>query len=662
MEKVTLGGDRLGAGKKNEIGLHNYERSTQDLSNVIRTTMSAGTLVPFMGEISTPGDDWEIDLDIDVKTMPTIGPLFGSYKVQLDVFQVPIRLYQGALHMNLLGVGLNIDEIKLPQVKLTAERKELEVYTDGSQVNNSCIFAYQDIRGLGFSDEIGLISREFNATKWLAYWDIYKQYYSNKQEGIGAVIHNNMNVFVNPIQEMFINTNGENWEINAFDIFSYNPLGVNLAYTTIIKITFTNSNIPRYDEVQIQTEVGKRNLTELFGNLYTIDDLNMIVGENPIGILSGARRFNFYGFIYDGSGFIDKEIPKIVTFNLEDIDSMKKKLLKMNDVGDIFKIDENETLEPYRMILKKGNTNEFPITSKQEGLALKTYQSDLFNNWISTEWLDGTGGINDITAVDTSDGNFTLNSLMLSRKIFDMLNRIAVSGGTYDDYLNAVYTHDRVRSVESPMYCGGLIRELAFQEVVSNAETDGQPLGTLAGKGVMTQKKKGGYIKIKVSEPSYVIGIVSITPRVDYSQGNKWDNNLKNIGELHKPALDEIGYQDLITDQMAWWDTDITTGQPKFKSAGKVPAWINYMTNVNTTYGNFADEANQMFMTLNRKYEKEFETNGKCSIKDLTTYIDPSKYNNIFAETRLDAMNFWVQISKDIKVRRKMSAKVMPNL
>lgn len=212
------------------------------------------------------------------------------------------------------------------------------------------------------------------------------------------------------------------------------------------------------------------------------------------------------------------------------------------------------------------------------------------------------------------------------------------------------------------MYCGGLIRELAFQEVVSNAETDGQPLGTLAGKGVMTQKKKGGYIKIKVSEPSYVIGIVSITPRVDYSQGNKWDNNLKSIGELHKPALDEIGYQDLITDQMAWWDTNMTTGTPVFKSAGKVPAWINYMTNVNTTYGNFADEANQMFMTLNRKYEKEIEETGRCSIKDLTTYIDPSKYNNIFAETRLDAMNFWVQISKDVKVRRKMSAKVMPNL
>ena len=661
MEKVTLGGDRLGAGKKNEIGLHNYERSTQDLSNVIRTTMSAGTLVPFMGEISTPGDDWEIDLDIDVKTMPTIGPLFGSYKVQLDVFQVPIRLYQGALHMNLLGVGLNMDEIKLPQVELSARKKEyFEVYGDGSQVNNSCIFAYQDIRGLGFKTGVGSISRDFNATKWLAYWDIYKQYYSNKQEGIGAVIHNNMNVFTNPITTMEIVTDGVSKIIPKKTVIGWSI--VDLRNSTKIIIEFTNSNIPNYDEIKISTTIGTKRLTELFGNLYTIEDLNTIVGEDRIGLFANRPNIEIMGYIYDGIGYLDKEIPKVVTFNLEDIDSMKKKLLKLNDVGDIFKIDEDETLEPYSMILQKGNTNEYPITSKQEGLGLKTYQSDLFNNWISTEWLDGTGGINDITAVDTSDGNFTLNSLMLSRKIFDMLNRIAVSGGTYDDYLNAVYTHDRVRSVESPMYCGGLIRELAFQEIVSNAETEGQPLGTLAGKGVMTQKKKGGYIKIKVSEPSYVIGIVSITPRVDYSQGNKWDNNLKNIGELHKPALDEIGYQDLITDQMAWWDTDMTTGQPVFKSAGKVPAWINYMTNVNTTYGNFADEANQMFMTLNRKYEKEFEETGKCSIKDLTTYIDPSKYNNIFAETRLDAMNFWVQISKDIKVRRKMSAKVMPNL
>ena len=193
-------------------------------------------------------------------------------------------------------------------------------------------------------------------------------------------------------------------------------------------------------------------------------------------------------------------------------------------------------------------------------------------------------------------------------------------------------------------------------DVVTDDDT--QPLGTLAGRGRLTQKNKGGKIKIKVSEPSYILGIVSLTPRIDYSQGNKWDTNLKTMNDLHKPALDEIGFQDLVTDQMAWFDTlGGTTGAVTYKSAGKQPAWINYMTNVNQTRGSFAVDGDSMFMTLNRRYEQD-----SSGITDLTTYVDPSKYNEIFAQSSLDSQNFWVQISNRIIARRKMSAKVIPNL
>ena len=164
-------------------------------------------------------------------------------------------------------------------------------------------------------------------------------------------------------------------------------------------------------------------------------------------------------------------------------------------------------------------------------------------------------------------------------------------------------------------------------------------------------------MRIKANEPSYIMGIVSLTPRLDYSQGNKWDMNLRTMDDLHKPALDEIGYQDLITDQMAWFDTRIQNEQPVYNSAGKQPAWINYMTNVNQTRGNFAYQNKEMFMTLNRRYERD-----EKGIKDLTTYVDPSKFNNIFAEENLDSQNFWMQISNNITARRKMSAKVIPNL
>ena len=141
-----------------------------------------------------------------------------------------------------------------------------------------------------------------------------------------------------------------------------------------------------------------------------------------------------------------------------------------------------------------------------------------------------------------------------------MLNRIAVSGGSYYDWISAVYGQDGYNVSEVPMYMGGLSKEIIFQEVISTAATNSQPLATLGGKGRLSNKHKGGKVVIKCSnEPCYVLGIVSITPRVDYSQGNDWDTWLKTMDDLHKPELDGIGFQDLLTDQMAAWDTAVST-------------------------------------------------------------------------------------------------------
>ena len=346
----------------------------------------------------------------------------------------------------------------------------------------------------------------------------------------------------------------------------------------------------------------------------------------------------------------------------------------MNGSNSAFMIGEGfTTLEPYSLPFKtrliqneEQNYKIYSATASQEGLAVKTYQSDMFNNWVNTEWLEGAGGVNDVTKIDTSKGYITIDEINLSNKVYNMLNRVAISDGTYDSWLEVTYDHIRQRSITNPWYAGGLSKEIVFQEVISNAAAEGQPLGTLAGRGRLSDKHKGGYVTVKIDEPSYIMGIVSITPRIDYSQGNKWDVNLENMDQLHKPALDAIGFQDRLTDEMAWFDTIIqyNDGNPKpptFKSIGKQPAWLHYMTNVNQVRGNFADANQQMFMVLNREYSYKFD-GLDSGVKDLTTYIDPVKYNHIFADTRRDAQNFWVQIGADITARRKMSARIMPNL
>lgn len=674
MKTVTLGGDRLGSGKKQKVELNGFERSTHDLGYVWRNTQAPGTLVPFMVQLALPGDTFDINLGADVKTHPTLGPLFGSFKLQLDVFECPIRLYHSWLHNNKLNVGMNISSVKLPTLYMNSNPISwiptdgvFDYYPDPSsqQINPSCILAYLGIRGLGDAPW-GTVRRAFNGVPFLAFWDIYKNYYANKHEEIGMVIHSqDLNVSVlSPVT------------ITGDASYSGDPYNMNLEVSQGDVLTLT------YLVNQTNPITGLPNNTPVVNykyGQYILVPQDYTHEPQPWSII--VKSFTVQGSLWrivsditiqqngylTGIGYTEdyfrNQISKIqiTTFQLSNIDEMRDLILANNNSSPFDIIGTG--LAPYNLpfvdSLSEWSTGQKCMISSQEGLPLKTYQSDIYNNWLNTEWIDGSGGINEITAISTSAGSFDLNTLNLAQKVYDMLNRIAVSGGSYEDWLEAVYDHTPYRKCETPMYHGGLSKEVIFQEVVSTAATDIDPLGRLAGRGGMAPKHKGGQVNIKVMEPSYLIGIVSITPRIDYSQGNEFFTNHKTLDDLHKPSLDQIGFQDLVTDKLAFWDTALSNGEPVFKSAGKQPAWIDYMSNVNKLYGNFAIEDNEMFMTLCRNYSPDAEHK---EIKDLTTYIDPTKFNYAFAQTDLSAMNFWVQIGVDITARRKISSKLMPNL
>ena len=157
-------------------------------------------------------------------------------------------------------------------------------------------------------------------------------------------------------------------------------------------------------------------------------------------------------------------------------------------INNIFKTLENpEAIDPER--------NQYPACANPlVGLVLKTYQSDINTNWVNTEWIDGDSGINAITAIDTSGGSLTLDTLNLAKKVYTMLNRIAVSDGSYNAWIQTVYTSGGLNHIETPIYLGGSSLEIEFQEVINNSGTEDQPLGTLAGRGVATNHKGGNII------------------------------------------------------------------------------------------------------------------------------------------------------------------------
>ena len=657
----TIGKNTLGDNGKMKVQMRTYNRSTHNLSYIWRNTQAVGTLVPFMSIPMMKGDTFKIKLQPNVLTHPTVGPLFGSFKQQNDIFFCPIRLYNSWLHNNKLKIGLNMQQIKLPQIVLSAEKPMNDQTHEPNALNPSSLLYYLGIRAIGQNtvQEDPYARRTFNAVPFLAYYDIFKNYYANKQEDkFVTIAHTNLIKKIIIKEGSAATTILDPMRINARIPTNNSTVEI---FGTLDKDKVENITVKYYSNYNKSNCIEPTEITTRLANIFTIKSWtpannSVTVVPKPDAKINGSNAM-FWSMEY-------KE-GKMVSHDLEDLDEIREKILaKAGNLS--YNINGEKSNPPFFQYLMTGSLTD-PATgtdtigtqwkyNDEWGLVTKTYQSDLCQNWINTEWIDGENGINQISAIAVTDGQFTIDSLNLAQKVYNMLNRIAVSDGSYRSWLETVYTGGYTERTETPIYCGGSSAEIVFQEVISTAASDQEPLGSLAGRGLDTNHK-GGYVEVRATEPGYLIGITSLTPRLDYTQGNQWDVNLKSIDDMHKPALDGIGFQDL-SAELLLADTTVFNGDNfEQKFIGKQPAWINYMTNINKAYGNFT--TNENFMILSRQYEYDETTKG---IKDLTTYIDPTLYNGIFADQSFNAQNFWVQIGVEIEARRIMSAKIIPNL
>lgn len=680
--KKTLGGDRLRSESKMEVYLPNFGRSSHNVGKIIRTSQACGTIVPYWCQIGLDGTTFYIDITTKVKTLPTTGPVFGSFKHQIDVFVIPIRLYIAALHNNALGVGLNMSKVLLPQYEVySANTSIYKDDTNRGQVNPSSLISYLGVKGFGYSN-VNQYLRRFPAIFNLAYWDIFKNYYANKQEENAYVITG-----INHIWKKISAGDGVAWNRvwmnNSSEPY---PLSPSSQAPSFIKLEFEENISPEeVNEIQFLTNDPDRPTQEV-NKLTRLGDAFIFERTDPEAM--GLRKPNdpnratniyvyqvkkpikiAYNLNSTQKNFLtmpDNQKIKLTQFPLKNIDNTRTEILAAPSTSAYILSNVKMPYGAATGTIELPNYNRTKVYQSsnawfsQAGLAVKTYLSDRFNNWLNTEWIDGTtGGINSITAVDVTDGKLTMDALILQKKIFNMLNRVAITDGTYQAWREATYGIRSATLPESPIFCGGMQSEIAFDEIVSNSATDEEPLGTLAGRGVATMYKSGRGLKIKCTEPSMVMALGSITPRVDYSQGNKWWTRLESMDDFHKPTLDAIGFQELITEEAAAWNTETTENYKHiYSSLGKQPSWIEYTTDVNETYGEFAAGMPLAFMCLNRVYEE----NTDHTIGNASTYIDPTIYNNIFAESRLSSQNFWVQVAFDVTARRVMSAKQIPNL
>lgn len=653
----TLGKNTLGDNNKMKVAMRDYDMSTHDISTIFRSSIGVGMLVPFCKILCQKGDIIDLNLINKTLSQPTLGPLFGSFKLQHFMFFGGFRLYNSWLHNNRTGIGMKMSDIKLPMMKADTKGVETAATTN---ISASALYKYlgwTSSKRIG-TNAIGGVLK--NGVPLLIYLDIFKNFFANTQENKFYMLKGAGEIVLD-IQKTYQNSHNGNYTIGK------NQESIQVAKTTTIKTNLTGIDYQRFwDSIKIT-------ILESDGGLYyktlgqiTSNPLTNTIILNNISADPYATILQFFT-TKETAKFIKTELSQ---HDLKVLDQIRDVVLhkKGNETLILAGTELNETNNGSAELVNFFNDIINSQANKLGGMLLKTYDSDIFNNWIKTDWIDGAGGITEITSIDiaANDGKLTMDALNLQQKVYNMLNRIAVAGGTYRDWLETVYTAGKyLDRPETPVFIGGMTQYIEFDEVISKSATEttygSQPLGDIAAIGRGGKPLNNGHIHYQCEEPGYIIGLMAITPMIDYSQGNDFDLNLQTIDDIHKPALDGIGYQDLIQEQMAGSTSTYVGGatidKMKHLAANKTVAWIDYMTNYNRTFGDFAAGEALDFMVLNRRYEVEDNT-----IKDLTTYIDPQKYIEIFADTSIDSQNFWVQTVVQATRRGNYSAKQIPFL
>ena len=175
----TLGKNTLGDNNKMKVAMRDYDMSTHDISTVFRSSVGVGMLIPFCKILCQKGDIIDIDLINKTLSQPTLGPLFGSFKLQHFMFFGGFRLYNSWLHNNRTGIGMKMSDIKLPMMKANTEGTNTKAKTN---ISASALYKYlgwSASKRTGTDANTGVLK---NGVPLLLYLDIFKNFFANTQE------------------------------------------------------------------------------------------------------------------------------------------------------------------------------------------------------------------------------------------------------------------------------------------------------------------------------------------------------------------------------------------------------------------------------------------------------------------------------------------------
>lgn len=620
------------------------KQSNFNLGRVNRFSADVGWVIPCYVEEILPNSYKRLDVEALIQTNATVAPLMGSFKVKVDCFFVPLRLYYRHLSLNNINPdftdNFGLHYIPIPNFDNSVQVDSLSgqnavPITDTSsyavtyykyndlwyennqtssafnqclQVAPSSLIDYLGILPVGFHNFAFKGFKKLNGNPFIAYFDIWRNYYANPHD-INVPMRISNNTYIDDNDQRALSYNDTYIPLSVFDDFIRN----------ISTRSLSNATPQQLDVLSIFNDTVTR--------------------SSPGGMPSNLKFMMniplFSGQAVTSSYVSGASIPKADTRN-----------------------------------------------GMHFGLLRCTYMDDYFNSRFRNEFVSY---MEDKSKVTVQNNQFTISQLRMQNRIAKYVDKSIFSDTRFGSWIKAHFGVKTNNKLDIPQFLGSISSNIIFNDIYSLAQTGNggitanQALGSRASLGQGYINNKGSFVEFKATEPGFIMCMFRIIPYVSYFQGIKKMYLKTNFQDMYKPEYDAVGYDDLQTLEMCalseYFDNfqrerptsftpiDINTFNV---SLGKHPAYMEYMTSFDEVHGLFAKKFDYGFWTLNRPVNDKFynqvsEEFSSFEMLNVSTYVTPEYYNSIFAVDKYTD-NFQVQIRFYDKTKQPMSKQILPHL